>query len=289
MKEIRIGISGWTYVPWRGDFFPKGLPQRRELEFASRQINSIEINGSFYALQKPASYEKWYQTTPDDFVFSVKANRYITHVQRLKEVEGPLANFFASGVLRLEEKLGPFLWQFPPSFTFDPGKIANFFKLLPRDTEAASDLAGHHAAFLNGKASMAPGTHRPLRHAMEVRHKSFACPEFIDLLRQHDVALVIADTAGKWPFMEDVTSDFVYIRLHGDKKLYESGYTNSAREAWATKIERWREGGNPRDAKRITSPAPVREGGRDVFVYFDNDAKVRAPYDAQALRERVGK
>lgn len=288
MKEIRIGMSGWVYEPWRGDFYPKGLPQRRELEFASRQINSIELNGSFYALQKPESYRKWHDSTPGNFVFAIKGNKRITHEKKLHEVEKPLANFFASGMLRLEEKLGPFLWQFPPSFTFEPSRIENFFERLPRDTEAASDLARHHEDFLNGRASMAPGTHRPLRHAMEVRHKSFACEEFIELLRKHDIALVIADTAGKWPFMEDVTSDFVYIRLHGDKRLYESGYTDSALETWASKIDRWRKGGNPQDTKRIGSPAPIRESGRDVFAYFDNDIKVRAPYDAMALSERLG-
>jgi uncharacterized protein YecE (DUF72 family) len=288
MKEIRIGISGWRYEPWRNDFYPKGLPQRRELEFASRQLNSIELNGSFYSLQTPSSYRKWHDSTPDDFVFSIKGTKYVTHERKLREVEKPLANFFASGMLRLEEKLGPFLWQFPPSFTFDPEKIAHFFELLPRDTEAAEQLARSHDDFLNGKASMAAGSHRKLRHAMEVRHKSFECPEFVELLRKHEIALVVADTAGKWPFMEDVTADFIYIRLHGDEKLYESGYTDSAIESWATKIERWHKGGNPQDAKRIISPAPVLESGRDVFVYFDNDIKVRAPYDAMKLSKRLG-
>jgi uncharacterized protein YecE (DUF72 family) len=288
MKCFRIGISGWTYPPWRGVFFPKGWPQKRELEYASRQVNSIEINGSFYSLQRPTSYRAWYDATPDGFIFAVKAGRFITHIKRLKNVETPLANFFASGVLCLREKLGPILWQLPPSFRFDPDRLAAFFDLLPRDTSTASKLARQHDARMKGRAATTTDRTRPLRHALEVRHPSFETAEFVKLLRKHDIALVIADTAGKWPFIEDVTSDFIYVRLHGDEELYVSGYTDSALDEWARKIRSWAKGRTPPRTKRFGPAQPIGESPRDVFVYFDNDVKVRAPFDAMALAHRLG-
>jgi uncharacterized protein YecE (DUF72 family) len=270
MSDIRIGISGWRYEPWRGTFYPKGLAQRRELEYASRHVNSIEINGSFYSLQTPASYHAWYEQTPADFVFSVKGSRYITHMRRLRDVEGPLANFFASGVLRLSEKLGPFLWQFPPSLKLDLERFESFFKLLPRDTDAAVKLAKRHDDKVKGRSWTRTDAKRPLRHAVEIRHDSFKDEKFGKLLRKHDIALVVADTAGKWPFMENVTADFVYVRLHGDKELYVSGYTDDALDAWATKIRKW------------------LKSRCDVHVYFDNDVKVHAPFNAMSLLEKLG-
>ena len=286
--QFRIGISGWRYPPWRGTFYPEDLPQRSELEYASSQVNSIEINGSFYALQRPQSYQSWYESTPEHFMFSVKAPRFITHIRRLKEVKTPLANFFASGVLRLREKLGPILWQLPPSLPYDRDRMEAFFKLLPRDTRSAAKLARQHDAKTTGKASMKVDTVRPLRHALEIRHASFECTEFVELLREHDIALVVADTAGKWPRMEDVTSDFMYLRLHGDKKLYVSGYTTAALQEWERKLRAWARGSTPAGA-RLTAPrtAPAKRG-RDVFVYFDNDVKVRSPYDARCLAHRLG-
>ena len=288
MPELRIGISGWTYGPWRGTFYPKGLVQKRELAYAARRLNSIEINGSFYSLQRPTSYQLWREETPDGFVFSVKGGRFITHMKRLREIEVPLANFFASGVLRLEEKLGPILWQFPPQFRFDPDRLASFFRLLPRDTAEAAALSRHHDERLSGRAWMRTQRRRPIRNAMEVRHESFKCAEFVDLLRRHDVALVVADTAGKWPFMEDVTSDFVYARLHGDEQLYVSGYSDAALDAWAEKIRAWSAGGDAPAAKLVGGPAKKRARGRDVYVYFDNDVKVRSPFDAMNLAWRLG-
>jgi uncharacterized protein YecE (DUF72 family) len=283
MGDIRIGISGWTYAPWRGIFFPPGLRQREELAYASRHVRSIEINGTFYALQKPASYANWSAQTPDDFVFSIKAPRFITHIRRLMDVATPLANFFASGVLKLGPKLGPILWQLPPSLPYDRARLAAFFSLLPRDTHAAARLARRHDAALSDIWTKTD-RNRPLRHALEVRHASFQQPEFIALLREHDVALVVADTAGKWPFMEDVTSDFIYARLHGDTALYVSGYTAAALKRWAGKIRAWSRGtGAPRGARLISRPADARPAGRDVFVYFDNDVKTHAPYDAMTL------
>jgi uncharacterized protein YecE (DUF72 family) len=287
MPELRIGISGWTYPPWRGVFFPKGLTQKRELAFASRQVNAIEINGSFYSLQTPASYAKWYAQTPDGFLFSVKCPRFITHLKRLRDIETPLANFFASGVLRLNEKLGPLLWQFPPSFKFDEARFTEFFKLLPRDTRAGAKLARKHDDHLKGRAWTRVDRNQPLQHVVEIRHATFVSPAFIALLRKHDIGLVIADTAGKWPFLEDITADLIYVRLHGDEKLYVSGYTDKALTEWARKIRGWYSGKNPSGTKRVSSPAKAVKAGRSVYVFFDNDVKVRAPFDAMTLAHKL--
>ncbi|MGH8495372.1 MAG: DUF72 domain-containing protein [Gammaproteobacteria bacterium] len=284
--SVRIGISGWRYEPWRGKFYPDGLPQRRELEYASRQLNTIELNGSFYSLQQPESYGEWYEQTPEDFVFAVKGSRYITHMKRLGDIEKPLANFFASGVLRLQEKLGPFLWQFPPNLSLDLDRFENFFKLLPRDTESAVKLAKGHDDKVKGRSWARTDADRPIRHAVEIRNKSFKDERFISLLRTHDVALVVADTAGKWPYMEDVTADFIYARLHGDEKIYVSGYTDEALDDWAEKIRAWTSG---KDApKADVFKAARKRQSRDVYVYFDNDVKVRAPVDARSLLDRLG-
>lgn len=285
--NIYIGISGWRYPPWRGVFYPPKLTQARELEYASRALPSIEINGSFYALQRPESYAAWYEATPSGFVFSVKGNRYITHILRLKDIEKPLANVFASGVFNLREKLGPFLWQFPPSFRFDPERIERFFKLLPHNTDQALKLARRRDANMKGRSRLAIDQNRPLRHAMEIRHSSFIDPAFVALLRQYNVALVVADTAGKWPYCEDVTSDFLYLRLHGDKELYASGYSDAALDRWAERIRAWSAGGEPDDAQRIAGKS-VALKSRDVYCYFDNDIKVKAPFDARRLIEKLG-
>jgi len=286
--EIRIGISGWTYPPWRKVFYPEGLPQHRELEYASRTLRSIEINGTFYSLQRASAIRRWHDTVPADFKFAVKGNRFITHIRRLQEVQVPLANFFASGLLQLGEKLGPFLWQFPPSFAFDHERVEAFFKLLPRSFDEAARLAKRHDGRLPEKAVLKAAHAGRLRHAMEVRHPSFETPEFIELLREHGVAIVVADAAAKWPFIEDVTSDFVYLRLHGHDELYKSGYTAAALDTWQRKIRRWAKGGTPRGAACIGKPAPLRKSGRDVFAYFDNDVKVHAPFNAIDLAERLG-
>lgn len=268
MAEYRIGISGWRYAPWRGTFYPKSLPQRRELEYASRQVNSIEINGSFYSLQRPSSYKLWHDETPEGFVFAVKCPRFITHLKRLKSVEIPLANFFASGVLRLGAKLGPMLWQLPPSFKFDPERLAAFFDLLPRSTAEAARIARRHDAHLKkSRAWLRTDEDRPLRHALEVRHNSFIVPEFVELLRRHEIALVVADTAGKWPFMEDVTADFIYIRLHGDEQLYVSGYTDEALDLWAKRSGAGiREATHPRRRRRPLLPRRARSDATSMCI-----------------------
>ncbi|WP_253884581.1 DUF72 domain-containing protein [Actinokineospora diospyrosa] len=249
-------------------FYPEGLAQRRELGYLAEQVNSVEINGSFYALQKPESYRRWREETPEGFVFSVKGPRFVTHMKRLKDVEGALANFFASGVLALEEKLGPVLWQLPQNFKYEPGVVAAFCDQLPRTTAAAVEVGRGHEERLKGREWLHTNEDRPLRYAVEVRNPDFGTPEFVELLRDKGVALVVADTAGKWPYFEQVTADFVYVRLHGDKELYASGYTDEALDKWAAKVRGWREHG-------------------DVFVYFDNDLKVRAPEDARALARRL--
>jgi uncharacterized protein YecE (DUF72 family) len=272
MGEIRVGISGWTYAGWRGDFYPPGLPHKQELAYAAERFDSIEINGSFYSLQRPSSYAGWRDQTPDDFLFAVKGGRYLTHMKRLRDVEAPLANFFASGVLALGPKLGPVLWQLPERFTFDAEVLGAFFDLLPRTVGDAAALARHHDDKLAEDRALTRSPRgqadRPVRHALEFRHESFCTDEAFALLREHDVACVVADTAQRWPMAEQVTSDLVYVRLHGDQELYVSGYGEAALDAWAEKCRRWAE-----DA--------------DVVVYFDNDAKGFAPYDALRLIERL--
>ena len=269
-SRIRIGISGWRYPPWRGVFYPKGLPHQRELEHASRALSSIEINGSFYALQRPENYQQWRAETPDDFVFAVKGGRFITHMKKLAGVETPLANFFASGVLALGDKLGPLLLQLPPNLGFYPDRLSEFFDQLPRTSAAAARLAAGHDERLEDRSFTVTDADRPVRHALEVRHSSYDNPAFVDLLRRHDVAVVVADTAGKWPFITEVTSDFVYVRLHGSEELYVSGYDDASLDGWAERVRTW------------------TAGGRDVFVYFDNDVKMRAPFDAMSLAAKLG-
>jgi uncharacterized protein YecE (DUF72 family) len=266
-------------------FYPEKLAKRRELEYASRIFSSIEINGSFYSLQRPSSYARWREETPEDFVFAVKGSRFITHMLKLRRVETPLANFFASGLLALGAKLGPILWQFPPQFAFKAEVLEAFFALLPRDTEAAAEMAARHDARLKGRTFLEPLGRRRIRHAMEVRHPSFVCEEFVALLRRHSVALVCADTV-EWPRLMDVTADFVYCRLHGSKQLYASGYDDEEIAVWAERVAAWADGGEA-EGDHASQKKAWRRAKRDVFVYFDNDAKVRAPVDAQALMRRV--
>jgi uncharacterized protein YecE (DUF72 family) len=208
---------------------------------------------------------------------------------RLREIEEPLANFFASGVFNLREKLGPVLWQFPPNFKYDREQMRRFFRLLPRDTEAARALARRRGAWMKGRARLGIDARRPLRHAVEVRHDSFLDPSFVDLLREQRIALVIAETAGQWPMAQDVTADFIYMRLHGDKELYRSGYSDRALSRWSQRIEAWHAGSEPAGGQRISASAPVAKAPRDVYCYFDNtDVKLRAPIDAQSLMRKLG-
>jgi len=270
MARYYVGMSGWTYEPWRGDFYPKGLRQADELAYASEHVTSIELNGSFYSLQKPASWQKWRDGTPEDFVFSVKAPRFITHIKRLDDVAEPVANFFASGILALGAKLGPILWQLPPNLDFDPEKLEAFLSLLPHTTGEAVELAKKRGERMKGKEYLETDADRPVRHALEVRNYSFDDQDFATLVERHNVATVLGDSAGRWPKLDWVTADFAYARLHGDKELYTSGYDAAGIEAW----QEW--------------VLDQLDHDRDAYVYFDNDQKVRSPYDAMSLLEKLG-
>ncbi len=271
MANVRIGISGWRYRGWRGDFYPKGLVQRDELAYAARRLGSIEINGSFYSLQRPSSYASWARETPGDFEFAVKGGRFITHMKKLNGVESALANFFASGLLALGPKLGPVLWQLPATAVFDADRLAAFFAHLPRTTVAAAELATlHDEKVASDRALTEASVDLPVWHALEGRHPSFGTDEALSLLRTHDIACVSSDAGDKWPRFDEVTSDFAYVRLHGAEELYVSGYTEQSLDSWTERITAW------------------SAGGADVYVYFDNDAKVHAPYDAMRLMERLG-
>jgi uncharacterized protein YecE (DUF72 family) len=270
MASSYVGISGWRYAGWRGDFYPRGLPQRQELAYAAERMTSVEINGSFYSLQRPTSYAAWRDETPNDFVFAVKGGRFITHMKRLAGVETPLANFFASGVLALGAKLGPVLWQLPERLAFDEERLAAFFEVLPRTTQEAARLACRHDDKLReDRALTTCDVHLPIRHALEPRHTSFDSREARELLAHHNIGMVIADSAGRWPQMTDATSDFRYVRLHGETELYASGYTERSLDRWADQCRQW------------------TGEGHDVFVYFDNDARGHAPHDAVGLLERL--
>ena len=265
-----IGISGYDYKPWRGSFYPDELPARRWLEYASARFNSIELNGTFYSLKSPAAFARWVAETPErDFVFAVKGGRFITHNLKLRNAERSLGNFFASGILALGRKTGPFLWQLPGTYRFDAERMDGFMRQLPRTSRDAEAVALQHDDRLRRGALVDAAANVPYRHAFEVRHPSYFHDEFFALLREHGCAFVIADTAGKFPYAEEVTADFVYVRLHGSRELYASGYTDAELDAWARKIGDW------------------RASGRDVYVYFDNDIGAHAPFDATRLAERV--
>lgn len=242
---VRVGISGWRYAPWRGGFYPDRLRQDDELRYASQRLGAIEINGTFYSLQRPELFQKWRAQTRPGFRFAVKGGRFITHMKKLKEVEIPLANFFASGVLALEEKLGPVLWQFPEALTYDPGRFEAFFQQLPISNHQAAALARRHDARLDGRSYTEVGALRPLRHAIEIRHPSFLCDAFVEQLRRHRIAMVVADTGGRFVRSEDVTADFVYVRLHGPAELYRSGYAPRQLADWARRIDAWARSGDP--------------------------------------------
>jgi uncharacterized protein YecE (DUF72 family) len=287
MRRVWIGISGWTFPGWRGVFYPKGLAQRRELEFASRVVNSIEINGTFYSLQKPESFQAWHDQVPDDFRFAIKAPQFITHIRRLKEVEEPLANFMASGLLCLRRKLGPILWQFPPHVMLKDDRFERFLRLLPHDSESAAALAREHGPKMKDRAWTRAEEKYPIQHAFEFRHPSFAAPDFIRLLKAHGVAFVVAHANKKSPYVEDATADFAYVRLHGEGPKYRKGYGASALREWATKIEAWRDAHKVPDAACVL-PEKTSPPKRDVFVYFSNEAKVYSPAGAKKLLQLLG-
>ena len=259
---IRVGIGGWVFKPWRGTFFPKGHPQARELEYASRKLTTIEINGTFYRTQTPATFRKWAGEVPDDFVFSIKGPQFATNRSVLAEAGSSIERFFASGVLELGPKLGPILWQMAPTKKFDPADFAAFLALLPPELDG-----------------------RKIRHAVEVRHESFIVPAFIELLRKHSVAPVLVDSS-KHPLIADVTSDFVYLRLQGTSEKETTGYAAKALAAWEKRAQAWAAGGAPADLTTVAGGTPPKQP-RDVFVYMISGAKERAPAAAMALIERL--
>jgi uncharacterized protein YecE (DUF72 family) len=259
---IRVGIGGWVFPEWRGEFYPKGLPQARELDYASRKLTSIEINGTFYRTQKPDSFLKWANETPDDFIFALKGPQFATNRRVLAEAGESVERFFKSGVLELKSKLGPILWQMAPTKKFDPEDFEGFLALLPKERD--------------GKA---------IRHVVEVRHESFLVPAFIELLRKYSVAVVLVES-GKHPLIPDVTSDFVYARLQGTSEKEKTGYSAKALDTWAKRARAWEAGGAPDDLKTVGGKAAAK-AKRDVFIYMISGAKVRAPAAAMALIERV--
>ena len=258
---IRVGIGGWTYAPWRGTFYPKGLRQADELAHASRQVTSIEINGTFYRGQSAASFAHWRDTAPAGFVFAVKGHRAVVSKRRLAESGEALDRFFATGVLALGEKLGPLLWQLPPTRRFDPDDLDAFLGLLPRQAEG-----------------------RPLRHVVEARHESFADAAFPDLLRRHGVAAAVVDAPDR-PMIADVTADFVYARLQRTREEVATGYPAAELDTWAARARAWGRGSAPDDLPSLAEPPAKRP--RDVFVYMIAGAKVRAPAAAMALLDRL--
>jgi uncharacterized protein YecE (DUF72 family) len=289
--RIRIGISGWTYSGWRGSFYPPSLPHRAEMDYAASRFPSIEVNGSFYSLQRAASFRSWYERSADDFVFSIKGSRYITHMKQLSGTDQALANFFAQGLLELGAKLGPILWQFSPRFAFRPEKLEPFLAALPRTHAAAGELAANHDQRVKDPSTTVHTPDRPIRYAVEIRHDSFLVPEFVALLRDHDAALVVSGTAGEHPLIEEPTTDFMYLRLHGTEAMYAGSYADAELDHWADRIRQWAKGRQPDDAATITATGADElpgQNGREVFVYFDNTLKINAPFDARRLMERLG-
>jgi uncharacterized protein YecE (DUF72 family) len=264
--RIRVGIGGWTYAPWRKNFYPDGLVQRRELEYASRQLRAIEINGTFYGAQKPATYARWATETPDDFVFSLKAPRYVTEGKALADAAKGVQAFVFGGLEEFGDRLGPILWQLPPSRPFDADDLAAFLQALPRD--------------LNG---------RPLRHALEVRHPSFACAPYVALAREHAVPTVFTDS-GEYPSLADLTgagsSDFAYARLMCSSTEHANGYGGAELDQWAQRARHWAAGGDPAELPHVGEILPGR-APRDVFVFFISSAKARNPAAAMAVQQRI--
>ena len=255
----RLGIGGWSYAPWRETFYPSGTPQSRELDYASRHVTAIEINGTFYRLQKPAVFAKWHDSTPADFIFSIKAPRFIVQRKELPSAAPAVERFLASGITELKSKLGPILWQLAPTKKFDPVELDEFLRLLP-----------------------AAAGRRPLRHALEARHPSFMNREFIGIARQHNVAVVFEDDETH-PGCADVTAGFIYARLRRSSAAVKTGYSLGALRLWARRAKAWAQGKEPGDLPKIESGAEHEAGARDVFVYFINGAKERAPAAAQKL------
>ncbi|MFC4527403.1 DUF72 domain-containing protein [Dyella halodurans] len=259
---IRVGIGGWNFAPWRNNFYPAGLVQRRELEFASRQLRAIEINGTYYGAQKPATYAKWAAETPEGFVFSLKAPRYITEGKRLADTARGIEGFVFGGLEAFGDRLGPVLWQLPTSRAFDADDLAAFLDLLPQE------LAG-----------------RPMRHVLEVRHSSFLDERYVALAREHRIPTVFTDSR-QYPSLADLTGDFAYARLMRSESHIDSGYAADDLDAWAMRAHAWAQGDDPAELPHVTAPV-AKKTPRDVYIYFISSAKERNPAAAMALQRRV--
>ncbi|RST50787.1 DUF72 domain-containing protein [Variovorax sp. MHTC-1] len=263
-KRIRVGIGGWTYEPWRNNFYPAGLPQSQELSYASRQLTAIEVNGTYYSSFKPPTFKKWHDETPDDFMFSLKASRFATNRKQLSAASESIARFVESGIAELGKKLGPIVWQFMPTKAFDAEDFEGFLALLPKKEGS-----------------------RTLRHVLDVRHESFMTPEYLALARKYEAATVFTD-ADKFPSFADLTGEFVYARLMMSDAKLKTGYAPKALDAWAEAAKTWAEGGSPAALPRVEKAAPKAGAARDVFIYFINGAKEKAPAAAGALIQRLG-
>ena len=269
--RVWIGTSGWNYPHWRKTFYPPGLSQKNQLAYLGSRFCSVEVNGTFYSLTSPSACETWRRVVPPGFVFAIKGSRYITHMLKLSKFDAPLGNFFAQGILRLGAQLGPILWQLPPGLRFDHDRTSRFLDALPRDIAAAERRARRHDARTKGRCSLrAPdGREATIRYAIEPRHHSWIDDAALKVLEQHDISLVAADTAGKHPFSLARTAGFAYMRLHGSTELYASRYTDQEIATWGTRVRH------------------LRDDNVDVYVYFDNDARAYAPFDALRLQEAV--
>jgi uncharacterized protein YecE (DUF72 family) len=275
-KEIRVGMSGWTYAPWRKIFYPEKLLQKKELEYASRQVTAIEVNGTFYGLQKPDTFRAWYDQAPNDFKFALKAPKYMTHVLRLKDVEESLSTFLASGVLCLKEKLGPILWQFPPHLSYKDSRFEEFAKILPKNSQDAASVSRSYNQRVLKEAFTEAVSDFPIRHAFEVRHPSFENPEFLAMLKHYQIAAVFVDSCKQKPIFKESTSNFVYYRMHGDEAQLKEGYPLTRLKKIAYDLQSWTE-------KKQDQPA------KDVYLFFNNDVKVHAPQDAVKLQSLLKK
>ncbi|REK11855.1 MAG: DUF72 domain-containing protein [Actinobacteria bacterium] len=281
----RIGVSGWAYDGWRGDFYPRELPRKDELSFISSHFDTVEVNGTFHSLLQPPTFREWGERTPTSFLFSIKGSRFITHNKKLANLGSALANFLASGVLDLGERLGPILWQVSENLHFDEERIDRFLGGLPKDTTSAAELARHHDERVE-EVSYGPGENHRLRHVLELRHESWLREETALIAKRHGVTLAFSHSS-EWPYFEQITAGFVYVRLHGPGRLYSSPYGRDQLRTWAERIQLWGDADEPADASRFADVEPPQRKGRDVYVYFDNDEGGHAPRDAKVLHEMV--
>lgn len=262
--RIRVGVGGWVFEPWRGVFYPKGLPHKQELAFASRRLTAIEINSTYYSTQSPATFRRWADEAPDGFVFTLKGSRFVTNRRQLAGAKESIQRYVEQGLTELGPKLGPIFWQFAPTKTFDAADFEAFLELLPAEADGVR-----------------------LRHAVEVRHDSFRTPAFISLLRRFNTPAVFADHAS-YPGVPDVTGDFVYARLQTGSDAVETAYPPSELDAWTRRLKVWAEGGRPEDLDAVAPETPADKRPREVFAFIIHEGKVRAPAGAEAIIQRLG-